>query len=115
MTTKKLFWLLMALPFVLIGSWQAKNMWQTQRVRTVMIKKLKANGYPQGKLTHISKVTRQQDFLFDAPTYTMTFRQSHDQALYIVSESQTARGHWTVTLNRQLGGVDVWQTSKTLN
>lgn len=115
MSTKKLFWLLMALPFVLIGGWFAKNTWETQQVHTVMIKKLKANGYPQDKLTHISKVTRQQEFWFDAPIYTMTFRQAHDQALYTVSESQTARGHWTVTLNRQLDGVDVWQTSKTLN
>lgn len=115
MTTKKLFWLLMAVPFVLIGSWQAKNVWQTQQVRTVMIKKLKASGYPQDKLTHISKITRQQAFLFDAPTYTMTFHQAHDQAVYTVSESQTTQRHWTITLNRQLGGVDVWQTPKTLN
>lgn len=115
MTTQKLFWLLMALPFMLIGGWFAKNAWETQQVRTVMIKKLKANGYPQAELTHISKVTRQQDFLFDAPTYTMTFRQLDDQALYTLSESQTTQRHWTITLERRLGGVDVWQNPKTLN
>ncbi|QFQ90752.1 hypothetical protein LM010_04620 [Lacticaseibacillus manihotivorans] len=64
MTTKKLFWLLMALPFVLIAGWFAKNTWETQQVRTVMINQLRANGYPQAELTHISKVTRQQDFFY---------------------------------------------------
>ncbi|KRL39272.1 hypothetical protein FD01_GL002640 [Lacticaseibacillus manihotivorans DSM 13343 = JCM 12514] len=53
--------------------------------------------------------------MFDAPTYTMTFRQLDDQALYTVSEGQTTQKHWTITLERRLGGVDVWQNPKTLN
>lgn len=115
MTTKKLFWLLMALPVVLVGGWWGNSVWQTHQARTQILAKLAAHGYPADQLTNVSRVSRAQEFIFDAPSYTMTFRQKADRAQYTVSDSQDAQGQWQITLDCRRGGVDVWQTPKTLN
>jgi hypothetical protein len=114
MTTKKLFWLLVALPFILIGGWWGHSVWQTHQAHRQMLVQLANHGYPTDQLTDVSQVSRTQDFIFDAPSYTMTFRQKHDRAQYTVSDSQDIQGHWGITLDCRRGGVEVWQQPKTL-